>query len=107
MLSSWSLISVENGKFHLVLINLAKFVGIYADYSDIFIPRSIKRGLKEYTIIGIKESSFEKLLMMESIHFAINKDIRIIEKNAFCGSNLTSITIPPNVSTICDKKLSM
>lgn len=80
--------------------NTAFITGIYVDHSDVFISRSIKRGLKEYTIVGIKESSFEDQLMMECIHFAINSDIRIIEKNAFHRSGLTAITIPPSVFTI-------
>lgn len=76
--------------------NTAFVTGNIVDYANVFLPLSIKRGLKEYYIIGIKEGSFESS-SLASFQFPSNSKVQIIEKNAFRNSALQSITIPSQV----------
>lgn len=57
----------------------AYVTGNILDYADICLPLSIKRGSKEYDIIGIKEGSFESSFLA-TLQFPSNSKVQIIEK---------------------------
>lgn len=79
--------------------------GNIVDYANVFLPLSIKRGLKEYYIIGIKEGSFESS-SLASFQFPRNSNVQIIEKKHFeiLGSN--PLQSPNKFFKICESSFS-
>lgn len=78
----------------------AKIVESPAASGNLFIPRSIKHDTKYYSITTVAEKSFLFNLSIKSVYFSEDSEVETIEKEAFYGSSLENIFIPPNVTTI-------
>ena len=82
--------------------NASFVVGKKGDTEEIFIPRSIKYGTKEYDILGISDGAF-KSTDIKSIQFANDSKLQLIDKNAFYATRIQKILIPSSVTSIGEK----
>ena len=64
---------------------------------SIIIPRSINFDSQEYVITSLLERSFSCKVHMHSFDFAVDSEVRTIERNAFEYNNIQSITIPSSL----------
>lgn len=78
----------------------AKIINSPNAQGSIFIPRSIKHLKQEYIITKIGIGSFKCNKKITTIRFPNNSELCTIDKCAFYNSTLTSIQIPPHVSSI-------
>ena len=92
----------ENGL--IIQLNEQNFTAIISgsDNSviDIFIPRSVKYENRDYIIKSIGANSFKDNSQIESITFSQDSQLVSIGSNAFKGTSIKCISIPPTVTKI-------
>lgn len=74
---------------------------------EVFVPRSINYKDEEYIVKSILKGAFEDAKKMKSIQFPSNSEIEVIESYAFANSSITTITIPPCATKICEYTFNM
>lgn len=67
---------------------------------DVFIPSKITHESNEYTIKIVKERAFSDNPFIQSIEFANDSEVEIIEKDAFSSPNLREISIPSSINEL-------
>ena len=70
--------------------------------SDIIIPSSIIVGSIKYIVTSISEGAFKLLNKIKSIQFDPDSKLQKIEKDAFHGSTIESITLPSSLVDLKD-----
>lgn len=75
----------------------AAVVGSSRAAGDIIIPRSIIHDSKEYIVDRISRRSLKLNLRINSIQFAPDSEVKIIEKESFFISSIKSITLPSSL----------
>lgn len=114
--SKWSIISIflkkinkllmaiiENNKLLIELNEIdltAKIIGCNSSNSDVFIPRSISHQNREYIIVSIEKGSFKGNILITTIRFPEDSEVRSISKGAFTESYLQNFMIPPNLEKL-------
>lgn len=78
----------------------AKVVNSPYAYGDILIPKIVKYGSNDYIITSISKYAFKDNKNIKSIKFSADSKLTLIEKNAFYGSSIESIYLPPSVNEI-------
>lgn len=73
---------------------------------DIFISRSIFYDSNEYIIVGIDQESFHLNMDIHTVEFSEDSNISLIDKEAFSGSSIKSISFPISVKQICENSFS-
>lgn len=66
---------------------------------DIFIPKFIQHKSQNFSVVSIKNRSFEKAAI-KSIEFANDSDVYLIEKDSFINSTIEKIVIPASISDL-------
>ena len=84
-----------------LLYRTAKFKGCVFEVDSILIPKSVKRGLLEYTVTEISEKAFENSETIQTAQFPDDSLLQIIGSSSFASSTIQNITIPASVIEIC------
>lgn len=69
---------------------------------NIFIPRSINNNDQKYIVTSIGNGSFKNNVNINSILIPDNSELKIIHKNAFLSTKISSIFIPPKLEKLED-----
>ena len=77
-----------------------------SNQSNIFIPRSIKYEGEDFIITFIHTGAFKNSQSTKSIQFSEDSDLQIIDKEAFCDTSITNVSIPSTVTQICEGAFS-
>lgn len=73
---------------------------------NIIIPHSINYQSKKYIITRILNHSFQGRSTLQTVRFAPNSKVEIIEESAFIFSSIERITLPPHLTEIGDYAFS-
>lgn len=82
------------------ITEIAKIIKFPKAKGDIFISRSIFYDSNEYIIVGIDQKSFHLNNDIHTVEFSEDSNISLIDKEAFSGSSIKSISFPISVKQI-------
>lgn len=74
----------------------AKVIGFDSQVTNAIIPKSINYENQDFIITSLKG----KLSLIQSIQFASDSKVRLIDEETFKRSNITSISLPSSLTTI-------
>ncbi|KAK8852748.1 hypothetical protein M9Y10_017738 [Tritrichomonas musculus] len=73
---------------------------------NVVIPRSVKYQSNEYLVVGINDDAFRNNTHVRGIIFPRDSAVQIINKFAFCATNIESMILPASVEKICEGAFS-
>lgn len=79
---------------------IAYLIGNDSECRNILVSTYITHEKSKYIVISISKNSFENSQTINTIQFAADSKLQIIDTNAFCNSSIRSIVIPENVTEI-------
>ena len=79
---------------------IAYLIGNDSECRNILVSTYIAHEKSKYIVISISKNSFENSQTINTIQFATDSKLQIIDTNAFCNSSIRSIVIPENVTEI-------